>query len=94
MTVAYPDFETHALDDDGHQFFVGQLPESLRPDATGFEELWRIRPDRYYIIHMYGRPVETPRWQQAYDVDYHWLAFALVRWHARRSYRPASRQRQ
>jgi alkylated DNA repair dioxygenase AlkB len=69
MTTTYADFEDHVLDD-GHHFFVGRLPESLRLDAAGFEALWSIHPDSYHVIQMHGRPVETPRWQQAYGVDY------------------------
>lgn len=70
MNSPYADFEDHALDD-GHHFFVGRLPTSLRPDAGGFESLWTFHPGRHYIIQRYGRPVETPLWQQAYGVDYH-----------------------
>jgi alkylated DNA repair dioxygenase AlkB len=71
MTSAYVDFEDHALDD-GHHLFVGRLPEGLRPDEAGFETLWALHPDDYHVIQMHGRPVETPRWQQAYGADYHY----------------------
>lgn len=71
MTATYADFDDHVLDD-GHHLFVGHLPESLRPDAAGFDALWALHPDRYHVIQMHGRPVETPRWQQAYGVDYHY----------------------
>src|SRR4051812_31026890 len=71
MTATYADFEGHSLDD-GHPFFVGRLPEELRLDADGFEEFWALHPDAYHVIQMHGRPVETPRWQQAYGADYHY----------------------
>ena len=71
MTTTYAEFEDHVLDD-GHRLFVGQVPKSLRLDAAGFDALWTIHPDRYHVIQMHGRPVETPRWQQAYGVDYHY----------------------
>jgi alkylated DNA repair dioxygenase AlkB len=70
MTAPDADFDDHVLDD-GHHFHVGRLPESLRPDAAGVEALWSLHPDRYHVIRMHGRPVETPRWQQAYGVDDH-----------------------
>ncbi len=67
----YPDFEAHVLDD-GHHFYVGQLPDELLPDAVGFESLWGLHPDDYHVIQMHGRPIKTPRWQQAYGADYHY----------------------
>jgi alkylated DNA repair dioxygenase AlkB len=68
----YENFECHTLDDDGNLFFCGELPERLRVDARGFEMLWRLHPEAYQIIKMFGRPVATPRWQQAYGVDYYY----------------------
>lgn len=47
-----------------------RLPDELRPDREGFEELWSLHPERYHRIRMHGREVETPRWQQAYGADY------------------------
>lgn len=70
MTASYVDIEDNALDD-GHHLFVGRLPESLRPDAAGFDALWAIHPDRHHVIRMHGHSFETPRWQQAYGVDHH-----------------------
>ena len=58
-------FECHTLDDDGNLFFCGTLPQRLRVDTDGFETLWRLHPEEYHIIQMFGRPVPTPRWQQA-----------------------------
>src|SRR3954453_17046307 len=63
--------EDHDLGD-GHRFLVGRLPEALRPDESGFEALWSIHPEDYHVIKMHGRPVRTPRWQQAYGADYHY----------------------
>ena len=68
----YENFECHTLDDDGNLFFCGELPERLRIDAEGFETLWRLHPQAYQIIKMFGQPVPTPRWQQAYGVDYYY----------------------
>jgi hypothetical protein len=39
-------------------------------DGGGFEDFWVVHPDRYHVIQMHGRPVETPRWKQACGVDY------------------------
>lgn len=44
-----------------------RLPGELRPDL---DALWALHPDEYHRITMYGREVETPRWQQAYGADY------------------------
>jgi alkylated DNA repair dioxygenase AlkB len=64
-------FERHDLDG-RHWFFTGRLPESLSIDTTIFDALWSMHPDDYHVIQMHGRPVKTPRWQQAYGADYHY----------------------
>ncbi len=71
MPTAPDGFETHELDDE-HVLFVGELPDALRLDETGFEALWQLHPEEYHEIHLHGRAVKTPRWQQAYGVDYHY----------------------
>ena len=68
----YENFECSALDDDGHLFFRGELPDRLRVDAAGFKTLWHLHPKEYHLIKMHGRPVATPRWQQAFGADYHY----------------------
>jgi alkylated DNA repair dioxygenase AlkB len=70
-TINLEHFERHDLDG-RHSFFTGRLPESLSVDAAAFGALWSMRPDDYHIIQMHGRPVRTPRWQQAYGADYHY----------------------
>ncbi|MFO0890978.1 MAG: alpha-ketoglutarate-dependent dioxygenase AlkB [Isosphaeraceae bacterium] len=64
-------FECHDLDG-RHSFHTGHLPEGLLLDAARFEELWSLHPEEYHVIQMHGRPVRTPRWQQAYGRDYHY----------------------
>lgn len=64
-------FECHDLDG-RHAFYAGRLPEALAVDAARFEELWAMHPGEYHVIRMHGRPVKTPRWQQAYGRDYHY----------------------
>lgn len=56
--------------DDAHAVLVGTLPEPLVPDAAGFAALWSIHPPEFHEIKLHGRPVKTPRWQQAYGADY------------------------
>jgi hypothetical protein len=71
MTDTYAEYEAHVLDD-SHRFFVGRLPEELRPDADEFKVLWDLRPNDYLVIQMFGRRVKTALWQQAYGADYHY----------------------
>jgi alkylated DNA repair dioxygenase AlkB len=56
--------------DETHAVLVGELPASLVLDAAGFAALWSIHPTEFHEIKMHGRPVKTPRWQQAYGTDY------------------------
>jgi alkylated DNA repair dioxygenase AlkB len=56
--------------DETHAVLVGELPASLVLDAAGFAALWSIHPPDFHEIKMHGRPVKTPRWQQAYGTDY------------------------
>jgi alkylated DNA repair dioxygenase AlkB len=65
----FDDFERHRLDG-AHSFYTGNLPSRLRPDATAFDDLWRMHPDEYHEIRLVGRTVRTPRWEQAYGKDY------------------------
>ena len=64
-------FECHQLGD-GHTFYTGWLPAELVPSTEQFEALWKMHPGEYHEIMMHGRPVRTPRWQQAFGVDYHY----------------------
>lgn len=64
-------FQRHDLDG-RHAFFSGRLPDALAMDANRFESLWAVHPEEYHVIQMHGRPVKTPRWQQAYGRDYHY----------------------
>lgn len=57
---------------DGLRVQLGRLPPALLPDAAGLAALWALHPAQYHEIMMHGRPVATPRWQQAYGADYHY----------------------
>ena len=65
-----PGFERHDLGD-GHTFSMGRLPVALVLDSCCFDKLWAIHPAEFHEILMHGRPVRTPRWQQAFGMDYH-----------------------
>jgi alkylated DNA repair dioxygenase AlkB len=64
-------FATHQLDGQC-KFLVGRLPDALIWDNHVFEAVWRLHPADKHVIMMHGRPVPTPRWQQAYGVDYYY----------------------
>lgn len=56
--------------DEQHEVLVGSLPASLIPNQDGFDALWALHPETFHEIKMVGRLVRTPRWQQAYGMDY------------------------
>jgi alkylated DNA repair dioxygenase AlkB len=62
-------FHTIALSE-AHHVLAGTLPDALVPDAAAFDALWALHPEAFHEIVMHGRKVRTPRWQQAYGVDY------------------------
>jgi len=64
-------FEEHKLDEQ-HSIYRCLLPEDLTPSDDVYNALWAMHPDEYHEIMMHGRPVKTPRWQQAYGRDYHY----------------------
>jgi alkylated DNA repair dioxygenase AlkB len=66
-----PGFESHDLGD-GHTFFTGCLPAALAFGASHFDRVWEMHPADYHEIWMHGRLIRTPRWQQAYGMDYHY----------------------
>ena len=51
---------------DGLSFLSGALPPELLWSATQFEEAWALHPEVKPTIHLHGRLVMIPRWQQAY----------------------------
>jgi len=57
---------------DSLSIYVGRLPEALTLDMQAFESLWRMHPAEYHKIRIVGREINTPRWQQAYGVDYYY----------------------
>lgn len=71
MKQDLPEFDAHDLSA-GHKFFVGKLPTSLILNATQFDTLWQMHPQDFHEIKIHGRLVKTPRWQQAYGIDYHY----------------------
>ena len=65
----YPGFSVRHLDEDC-LFYSGQLPPDLALNDAEFSQLWELHPEEYHEIHMHGRLVKTPRWQQAYGKNY------------------------
>jgi len=64
--------------DDTHAVRVGTLPADLVPGPDAFEALWDSHPPDFHEIVMHGRPVKTPRWQQAYGTDYRYTGSVSV----------------
>ena len=54
-----------------HHIALGRLPSELDPSDREFAALWDLHPSQPRRIHLYGRPVTLPRWEQAYGRDYH-----------------------
>ncbi|MFO0840958.1 MAG: alpha-ketoglutarate-dependent dioxygenase AlkB [Gemmataceae bacterium] len=63
-------FTRHGLGD-GLEIFTGHLPAELVIDGSGFDELWAMHPPDRPVIHLHGRKIAIPRYQQAYGADYH-----------------------
>lgn len=63
-------FERHKLDEH-YSVYSSRLPPELVLSEAEFEELWDLHPIEHNDIRIHGRIVKTPRWQQAYGVDYY-----------------------
>lgn len=61
-------FHEHVLEG-GHTFLTGRLPDDVL-GGIRFGELWDLHPVEFAEIHLQGRRVKIPRWQQAYGTDY------------------------
>ena len=67
---------------------TGVLPPHLRLTDRTFENLWEMHPAEYDRLRFMGRDIPTPRWQQAYGVDY---VFSPGQWIGRTSIVPPLR---
>lgn len=65
----YPGFQCHTLDA-RHHLWQGNLPSNRLVNAQQFKELWALHPEAYNTIKIHGRPIKTPRWEQAYNKPY------------------------
>ncbi|RCJ21121.1 2OG-Fe(II) oxygenase [Nostoc minutum NIES-26] len=65
----YDNLMCHQLDEN-HQFWIGNIPDDLHLTPAEFNILWDMHPCNFYEIKIYGRLVKTPRWQQAYGINY------------------------
>jgi alkylated DNA repair dioxygenase AlkB len=70
MSATDAHFQTHALGDE-LRLLTGNLPTELVWNAATFDRAWALHPEERPTILMHGRPVQIPRWQQAYGADYH-----------------------
>ena len=64
------EFQCHKLDS-ACPFYTGHLPDDLELSAEQFDELWNLHPKEFNEIHLHGRRVKIPRWQQAFGKNYH-----------------------
>ena len=55
--------------DGSHGIYTGRFSDTLIPDDSEFKGLWQLHPKDYHEVVIHGRPVKTPRWQQAYGQD-------------------------
>lgn len=46
----------------------GSLPEDIELD---FDSLWKLHPDEKGKVKIYGKIIETPRWQESYIQPYY-----------------------
>ena len=67
--MALPLFNDYPLND-GLVFHTGTLPRDLVWTDTDFERLWNRHPHERHTVIMIGKPVQVPRWQQAYGANY------------------------
>ena len=66
-----PGFVTHELDE-SYKLHAGSLPNDLLLSQDHFESIWKLHPKKFHVVKIGGRLSKTPRWQQAYGVDYHY----------------------
>lgn len=64
-------WERHQLGE-GHWMGTSQVPGKLFLSQEQFEKVWLSQPEDYHVILMHGKPVKTPRKQQAFGADYHY----------------------
>lgn len=68
-TCLPPGFEPVQLDEH-HVIGRAVLPRNLIWTEAQFQAAWSEHPIDFHTIKMFGKEVSTPRWQQAYGVDY------------------------
>jgi alkylated DNA repair dioxygenase AlkB len=59
------------IDLDGQNgVWLGCLPSECRWGPTEFENVWKLHPESFEQIRMFGKLVAAPRWSEAYGQDY------------------------
>jgi alkylated DNA repair dioxygenase AlkB len=51
-----------------YQYYL--LPNHLQVNNNLFEELWKMHPEEFHQIKIFGKVHNTPRWQKSYGKDY------------------------
>ena len=61
---------TTALPHNSWYYFDPSIPDEIKVNDVLFEELWNLHPEDYGVIKIYGKLINTPRWQQSFGRDY------------------------
>jgi hypothetical protein len=69
MNLNLSECVNHELES-GHSFFESRVPEELMWDDKRFNWEWIRHPAERHVVKMFGKWMETPRYQQAYGANY------------------------
>lgn len=58
--------------DSSCKIYFSNLPEIEHKSLGEFNALWNLRPKQFHKISMFGKEVETPRWQQSFGKNYNY----------------------
>jgi alkylated DNA repair dioxygenase AlkB len=62
-------FQKKSLDEENF-IYTGFLSKALQEQLAKFETYWKLHPKDFHQVEMFGKMVDTPRWQQAYGANY------------------------